>query len=84
MKRSRMQSFSAAASSYITGLWSEGKAVQKWKFLSAQGPALCDMATATYLSLREMERKGFLILTVPEDLLDPNNLSRFQTERKIK
>jgi hypothetical protein len=43
-----------------------------------------DAATATYLSLRELEQKNFLTLTVPSDLRAPDNLSRFQTEQKIK
>lgn len=70
---------SAAFSSYISGLWRSGSA--KWADWSGEGQAMKDMATATYLSLREVETKGFLTLTLPKDLLDPDNLSRFQTEK---
>ena len=67
---------SAAYSSYISGLWSEGSA----KWLGSTGQGLKDAATACYLSLRVLEEKGLLVLTIPKDLLDANNLSRFQTE----
>lgn len=73
---------SAAYSSYISGLWSEGDS--KWFAWSGTGQGLKDAATAAYLSLRELEAKGFLVLTVPLDLIKPSNLSRFQTERKDK
>lgn len=73
---------SAAYSSYISGLWSEGDS-KLFSFAGA-GQGLKDAATAAYLSLRELEAKGFLVLTVPKDLLDADNLSRFQTERKTK
>jgi hypothetical protein len=73
---------SAAYSSYITGLWTEGSNKIFSKLGAGQG--LRDIATAAYLSLRELEAKGFLTLTVPKDLLDPGNLSRFQTEFKSK
>lgn len=71
---------SAAYSSYISGLWSEGDS--KLFAWAGAGQGLKDAATAAYLSLRELEAKGFLVLTVPKDLLEANNLSRFQTERK--
>lgn len=74
--------FSAACSSYISGLWSEG--VSKWFTWSGTGQGLKDAATAAYLSLRQLESAGFLTLTVPKDLLDANNLARFQTEYKTK
>jgi len=73
---------SAAYSAYISGLWSEGSS--KWFVTSGVGQGLKDAATATYLSLRELEAKGFLTLTVPKDLLAPDNLSRFQTEWRSK
>jgi hypothetical protein len=41
-----------------------------------------DASTAMYLSLRDLEDKKFLKLTVPKDLLDADNLSRFITESK--
>ena len=72
---------SAVYSCYITGLWRSGSA--KWADWFGEGQALKDMATVTYLSVRVLETKNFLTLTVPKDLLDPDNLARFQTERKI-
>ena len=73
---------SAAYSAWISAMWRSGSA--KWVSYSGEGPALKDAATAVYLSLADLEAKGFLSLTVPKDLLDPNNLSRFQTEEKTK
>ena len=73
---------SAMYSSYISGLWAEG--CGKWAVWSGAGQGLKDAATATYLSLRELERKGFLTLTIPSDILKPENLSRFQTEEVTK
>lgn len=73
---------SAMYSSYISAMWAEGAG--KWAILSGAGQGLKDAATATYISLRALEKKGFLVLTVPKDLLDPNNLARFQTEEKTK
>jgi len=73
---------SAAYSSYISGLWSEGNSkIFSW---AGAGQGLKDAATAAYLSLRELESKGFLVLTVPKELLDADNLARFQTEEKTK
>jgi hypothetical protein len=69
---------SAMYSGYISALWSEG--VSKWAIWSGAGQGLKDAATATYLSLRELEKKNFLSLTVPKDLLAADNLSRFQTQ----
>lgn len=71
---------SAAYSAWITFMWKSGAA--KWLDWSGEGQALKDAATAGYLSLRTLEKKNFLSLTVPQDLLDPNNLARFQTEEK--
>jgi hypothetical protein len=71
---------SAAYSAWISAMWRSGSA--KWVVITGEGQALKDAATAMYLSLREVEKKGFLALTVPKDLLDPDNLSRFQTEEK--
>jgi hypothetical protein len=73
---------SAAYSSYITALWSEGDSKLFSSFGAGQG--LKDAATAAYLSLQALEEKGFLVLTVPQALLDPNNLARFQTSYKAK
>jgi hypothetical protein len=37
-----------------------------------------------YLSLEQQLKPGFLTLTVPQDMLEANNLARFQTEFKEK
>ena len=73
---------SASLSAAIAGMWRSGSA--KWANWTGEGEALKDAATVMYLSLRELEKKNFLTLTVPKDLLDAGNLSRFQTEEKIK
>ena len=71
---------SAAYSAAITFTWKSGST--KWAAFTGEGQALKDAATAMYLSLRDLEDKKFLVLTVPSDLLDVSNLSRFQTEEK--
>jgi hypothetical protein len=73
---------SASYSATISGLWRSGSA--KWADWTGEGQAMKDAATAMYLSLRSLEAKQFLTLTVPEDMLAADNLSRFQTEEKIK
>lgn len=73
---------SAAYSVFISALWSEGNAKIFSSFGAGQG--LKDAATSAYLSLSALEKKGFLTLTVPKDLLDADNLSRFQTEEITK
>lgn len=71
---------SAMYSSYISGLWGEGSG--KWAQWTGAGQGMKDAATAAYLTLRELEKKGFLTLTVPQEMLVTSNLSRFQTESK--
>jgi hypothetical protein len=73
---------SAAYSSWITFLWTSGQA--KWADWSGEGKAMKNAATSAYLSLRELEKKGFLTLTVPTEMLSADNLSKFQTEQKSK
>lgn len=73
---------SSAYSAWISAMWRSGSA--KWVVLTGEGQALKDAATAMYLSLQSLEKKNFLCLTVPKDLLDADNLSRFQTEEKTK
>lgn len=68
---------SAAASGYITFLWESGK-----RKLWGEGPALQKMAVATYLALSQNQEKGFLTLSIPVDMLDPDVLSKFQTQFK--
>ena len=65
-------------SAQITFLWRSGESkLAQW---FGEGKALQDAATAMYLSLRTLEKKNFLTLTVPQDLLAADNLSKFQTE----
>jgi hypothetical protein len=73
---------SATYSAWISGMWRSGEA--KWAAFTGEGQALKDAATAMYLSLTDLEKKGFLVLTVPTDMLTPANLSRFQTEKQTK
>lgn len=73
---------SCAYSSWITAMWRSGSA--KWATFTGEGQAMKDAATAMYLSLTKLETKGFLSLTVPKDLLDADNLARFQTEEQTK
>lgn len=77
LQRQEIDAFvSALYSAQITFLWQSGK--KSWW---GEGKAMQDAATAQYLTLTRLETKGFLTLTVPKDLLDPDNLARFQTER---
>ena len=73
---------SAAYSAWITFVWESGNA--KWIDWAGEGQALKHAATTAYLSLRQLEKKNFLILTVPRALLDAANLSQFQTESQTK
>jgi hypothetical protein len=73
---------STGYSAWISAMWRSGSA--KWATFTGEGQALKDAATAMYLSLRVLEKKGFLALTVPKDLLDADNLSKFQTEEQTK
>lgn len=70
---------SSTLSAWLAFIWGLGA-----RNLLGLGPALRDMATAQYLTLRERETKNFLTLTVPLDMLAADNLSRFQTEWKEK
>lgn len=73
---------SASVSAAIAAMWRSGSA--KWADWTGEGQALKDAATVMYLTLQQQLKPGFLILTIPKDLLDPNNLSRFQSEFKEK
>ncbi|MGO9643007.1 MAG: hypothetical protein ACLP1Y_17075 [Candidatus Acidiferrales bacterium] len=66
---------SAEYSQWISFLWRLGQ-----RNLLGLGPALRDAATSCYLSLRVLEKKNFLALAPPKDLLAADNLARFQTE----
>ncbi len=73
---------SSSISATIAAMWRSGSA--KWADWTGEGQALKDAATVMYLTLENMLKPGFLVLTVPKDLLDANNLSRFQSEFKEK
>ena len=74
---------SATVSAAIAGMWRSGSA--KWADWTGEGQALKDSATVMYLTLNQTVVDGLsLVLTVSSDLLDPNNLSRFQTEFKTE
>ncbi|SRR6266550_2785014 len=68
---------SAAASAWICWTWRSGSS--KWAIWIGEGQALRDAATAAYRTLSQMETNKFLVLTVPQDLLDTENLSKFET-----
>lgn len=83
MERDELNAFvSMAYSAQISFLWRSGSA--KWAQWIGEGKALQDAATAMYLSLQALEKKHFLTLTVPQDMLAADNLSRFQTSFKEK
>lgn len=67
-------------SSWLTFLWRSGKA--PWAVWTGEGPAMQDAATSAYLTLSRLESRKFLTLTIPSDMLEASNLSRFQTEQK--
>ena len=73
---------SAAYSAQISFLWRAG--ASKLAAALGIGQAMQDAATSQYLSLRELGKKGLLTLTVPKNLLDADNLARFQTEYQAK
>jgi hypothetical protein len=73
---------SAMYSSWITFVWTSGSA--KWADWSGEGQAMKNSATTAYITLHELEKKGFLTLTVPAELLDPANLAKFQTATQSK
>jgi len=73
---------SALYSAQICFLWRSGSS--RWAQYIGEGKAMQDAAVAMYLSLRELERKNFLTLTLPSDMLTPEVLSKFQTEEVTK
>jgi hypothetical protein len=73
---------SASLSAAIAGMWRSGSA--KWADWTGEGQALKDAATVMYLTLHQQLKPGFLTLTVPKDLLNADNLARFQTETQTK
>ena len=83
LQRDEINAFvSMLYSSQISFLWRSGES--KWAQWVGEGKAMQDAATAMYLSLENLQKAGFLTLTVPKDLLEADNLSRFQTSSKEK
>jgi len=83
LERQAANSFiSVMYSAWISLMWRSG--TSKWASWTGEGQAMQDAATAAYLSLSDLETKNFLVLTVPKDLLESSNLSRFQSEWKAK
>lgn len=73
---------STALSAQIAFMWESGASkLAQW---IGEGRAMQDAATAMYLSLQQLEKSNFLVLSVPKELLDANNLARFQTEFKTE
>ncbi len=79
LERSELNAFvSMAYSAQISFLWRSGSSkLAQW---TGEGKALQDAATAMYLTLSRLESAKFLTLSVPQDLLEPDNLAKFQTE----
>lgn len=83
MERSEVNAFvSMLYSAQITFMWRSG--TSKWALWIGEGKALQDAATAMYLSLEALQKQGFLTLTVPQDMLAAENLSKFQTSFVVK
>lgn len=78
LEREEVNAFvSMLYSAQISFLWRSGSS--KWAQFIGEGKALQGAATAMYLSLESLQKKQFLSLTVPSDLLEASNLSQFQT-----
>lgn len=74
---------SATLSATIAGMWRSGSA--KWADWTGEGQAFKDAATVMYLTLNNFQiEKHPIILTVPLDLLDPKNTSRFTNSQEKK
>lgn len=83
LERDEINAFiSMLYSAQITFLWRSG--ASKWAQWIGEGKALQDAATAIYLSLESLQKIGFITLTVPDDLLSADNLSKFQTQYVAK
>lgn len=83
LERDEINAFASAAySAWLSFLWRSGNS--KWGKWTGEGPALQDAATAQYLCLEVLQKKGFLVLAVPSDMLEAANVSRFQVSYKTK
>lgn len=67
---------SAVYSFWITAMWSLGQSRFFW-FLK-------DAASAMYQTLAQLQKSGKLDLTVPTEMLQPANLSKFTTTAVTK
>lgn len=80
LERDEINAFvSMAYSAWLSFTWRSGTA--RWAVWTGEGKAMQDGATAAFLSLRALEKKNFLTLSLPSDMLAAENLSRFQTEQ---
>ena len=69
---------SAAATIAITHLWYQGAALKWWQ---SEGEAFKNDAVALYRTLSALEKKGFLTITAPQEMLaDVNRMAKFQIE----
>lgn len=70
---------SQAYSDYLTTRWT-------WRTLPIIGNGIGEGAIATLVSLRnsQLYEEGKIRLTVPKSMLDPDLLSKYQTEYKEK
>lgn len=83
LERDEINAFvSMLYSAQISFLWRSGKA--KWALWAGEGQAMQDAATAMFLSLEALQKKGFLTLAVPSEMLEAANISKFTTEMKTK
>ncbi len=67
---------SGVYSFWLSGMWAAGQ--KKWTWFLADG------ATAMYLALSDLQKKGLLALSVPTAMLEAKNLSRFTTTIRTK
>src|SRR6267378_2942724 len=83
LERDEINAFvSMAYSAWLSFTWRSGNA--RWAIWSGEGKAMQDAATAGFLSLQALQKKGFLTLAVPSDMLEAANLSKFITQEKTK
>ena len=83
LERDEINAFvSMVYSAWLSFMWRSGSA--RWALWSGEGKAMQDAATAAYLSLEALQKKGFITLTVPSEMLEAPNVSRFQTSFKTK
>ncbi len=83
LQRDEINAFvSMLYSAQVSFLWRSGKA--RWAIWSGEGSAMQDAATAMFLSLQALEKKDFLTLAVPADMLEKANIERFQVSSKTK